>query len=146
MRPLYPQVLVALQFGIIGLMVGYTLFDFHFSIIGTGILVVGIAIGLWALNHNRLGNFNIVPELREGCTLVTDGIYRYIRHPMYTSVILMMLGVLLFRPDIISFVLWLALIAVLYLKAHREEQLWMRHDPCYESYREQTRCFIPYIL
>jgi protein-S-isoprenylcysteine O-methyltransferase Ste14 len=146
MRRFYPQLLVALQFGIIGLMVVYTLLDFHFSITGMGILLVGIAVGIWALNHNRLGNFNIIPELREGCTLVTGGIYRYIRHPMYTAVILMMLGVLLFHPDVISFVLWLILIAVLYLKAHREESLWMQHDPCYEAYRQQTRCFIPYIL
>ena len=146
MRRFYPQLLVFLQFGIIGVMIATTLLSFRFSWSGLFILVVGIATGIWALNHNRLGNFNIVPELKEGCTLVTSGIYRYIRHPMYTSVILMLLGVALLSSAVLNWLFWLSLIVVLYLKASREEALWMDHDPCYTKYREKTKYFIPYIL
>ncbi len=146
MSQVYPRLLVALQFGIIGAMTLYALFDLHFNLPGVVILLSGILLGLWAITHNRPGNFNIVPELKEGCTLVTEGIYRYIRHPMYTSVLLMMLGVFFFRPDIITFLMWVALITVLYLKAYREEKLWIQHDPCYETYKKETRSFIPYIL
>ena len=142
----YPQLLVFLQFGIIGTVTLLTLFHPSFSWTGFSILVLGIGIGYWAIQHNRPENFNIIPELKEGCCLVTTGIYRYIRHPMYTSVILMILGIVLFRPILSAWILWTILIVVLYLKAHREEKLWMTHDEAYETYREQSRYFIPFIL
>jgi len=146
MMRFYPQLLVLLQFGIIGVMVFITARSPSFSWIGVSILLLGIGIGIWAIQHNQPENFNIVPELKEGCCLVTTGIYRYIRHPMYTSVILMLLGVALLSHSPLSWLLWAVLIVVLYLKASREEKLWMAHDPCYVEYREKTKYFIPYIL
>ncbi len=84
-------VLVALQFGLIVALVAavragrcpqrawpLTLF----------LLATAIVLGVWTLGHNRLGNFNIRPELRSGARLVTGGPYRWIRHPMYMSVLL----------------------------------------------------------
>jgi protein-S-isoprenylcysteine O-methyltransferase Ste14 len=62
---------------------------------------LGLILGLWALNHNKRGNFNIQPKLKDGCHLVTSGAYKYIRHPMYTSVILMMLCVFVSTPTLL---------------------------------------------
>ncbi|MCF6207214.1 MAG: isoprenylcysteine carboxylmethyltransferase family protein [Sulfurovum sp.] len=146
MRLGYPQLLVGLQFGLIIVMVMLMIPHAIFKPFAVIILLAGIAIGLWAIKHHPADNFNIVPELKEGCRLVTHGLYRYIRHPMYTSVILMQLGVVLFYPVWYLWVLWFALVVVLYLKASREERLWMAHDACYREYREKTRYFIPYIL
>lgn len=146
MRRYYPQFLVSLQFGIIILMVTLMIPYAAFGWVAAGVLLTGIATGLWAIRHHPSDNFNIVPELKENCVLVTEGLYGYIRHPMYTSVILMQLGVVLFYPVWYQWLLWALLIIVLYLKAHREERLWMAHDPCYGAYRERTRYFIPYIL
>jgi len=146
MRRYYPQLLVTLQFGLILLMILYVALEGSFSLLGTLVFSVGVTIGMWAIKHNRPDNFNIVPELKEGCCLVTTGIYRYIRHPMYTSVMLMMLGVLLFKADLLNTLMWGALVIVLYLKASREERLWITHDPAYATYKKQTKYFIPYIL
>jgi len=146
MKRYYPQLLVFLQFSIIIVMVLIAMLTFCFSWLGLLVLLIGIGIGLWALSHNKLGNFNIVPELKEGCCLVTSGIYRYIRHPMYTSVILMLLGVALLSTLSVIWVLWGLLVVVLYLKASREERLWLAYDPSYAHYRLQTKYFIPYIL
>jgi len=146
MRRYYPQLLVTLQFGLILLITLYVLLGSSFSLFGTLLFSVGATIGIWAIRHNRPNNFNIVPELKEGCCLVTTGIYRYIRHPMYTSVMLMMLGLLLFKPDLLNTLMWGALVIVLYLKASREESLWIAHDPTYATYQKQTKYFIPYIL
>ena len=146
LRRYYPQVLVLLQFGLITVMTLTMIGHFSFSWTGLLILLVGSGIGIWAIRHNPLGNFNIVPELKEGCCLVTTGIYRYIRHPMYTSVILMLLGVTLLSHTLLQWLWWGLLIGVLYLKASREERLWSAHDKTYRSYREKTRYFIPYIL
>ena len=142
---LYPKTLVFLQFSIIGLMVLLSK-GFFSSILGVAIFIVGAIVGLWALTHNQLGNFNIQPKLREGSKLITTGIYAWVRHPMYTSVIVMMLGFLVSTPTIVEILLWLILIIVLLLKAKREESLWLEHDEMYEAYKKSTKLFIPYIL
>lgn len=142
---IYPKFLVFMQFGLIALML-YFSHGVLSSLPGIILFLVGLSIGLWALNHNKRGNFNIQPKLKEGCRLVTTGIYRYIRHPMYTSVITMMLGVLVSTPTLTEVVFFLLLILVLVLKAKREEALWCMHDQAYLEYKSKTKLFIPYIL
>jgi len=144
MKTTYSKFLVLLQFGTIGIMLLLT--PWHFTILSLGFILSGGSVGLWALTHNPLGNFNIEPELKENCRLITTGIYRWIRHPMYMSVTLMMLGIALMAQSITVWILWLFLLYVLLLKARREESLWLSHDPCYLAYREATKYFIPYIL
>ena len=142
---LYPKSLVFLQFFIIGLMVLLSK-GFFSSTFGLAIFLVGAILGLWALTHNQLGNFNIQPKLREGSKLITTGIYALVRHPMYTSVIVMMLGFLVSTVIKMEIFLWLMLIMVLLLKAKKEESLWLEHDEAYKSYKKSTKLFIPYIL
>ena len=141
----YPNILVALQFGIIGLMVVFArhFFASPYPII---VFVVGATLGVWALRHNQLGNFNVQPKLKENAQLITTGIYGYIRHPMYLSVLLMMLSVVIANPTIVQGVLFLMLIMVLWLKALREESLWVAHHPEYQNYQKKTKFFIPFIL
>ncbi len=141
----YPKLLVLLQFTLIGLMVLFSHAVLS-SMIGVSIFLIGLIIGLWAIDHNKRGNFNIQPKLKEGCQLVTTGAYNYIRHPMYTSVIFMMLGVLVSTPTLLEFLLFTTLIMVLVLKAKREEKLWCGHDKEYILYKKRTKLFIPYIL
>ena len=134
-----------LQFGIIGLMVLFS-HGILSSVIGISVFIIGLVIGLWAITHNKRDNFNIQPNLKEGCQLVTTGAYNYIRHPMYTSVLTMMLGVLISTPDALELLLFISLIIVLVLKAKREEELWCGHDEAYLEYQKHTKLFIPYIL
>ena len=142
---IYPKLLVFLQFGLIGLMIFFSQGVLS-SIPAIVIFLLGVSIGLWAINHHQRGNFNIQPKLKEGCQLVTTGAYNYIRHPMYTSVLLMMLGVLVSTPTLLEFLFFSALIFVLVLKAKREELLWCGHDKAYLEYKKHTKLFIPYIL
>ena len=141
----YPELLVGLQFGIIGLMLLFSKGLLH-SGMGMAIFVVGAILGLWALQHNRLGNFNIQPRIKHASQLVTSGIYKYIRHPMYSSVLLMMLGVWWSTPTGLEGLLFGLLVVVLWLKAQKEESLWLDHDETYKAYRQRTKFFIPFIL
>ncbi len=144
MKKLYPKLLVLLQFGTAGLML--LLADYRLNLLSLLVFLLGVVAGLWAITHNQPGNFNIAPEMKENCRLVTTGIYRWIRHPMYASVTLMLLGVVLMDPRPALWLLWLFLVNILLLKAQREESLWLLHDGCYLEYRENTKYFIPYIL
>ena len=142
---LYPKLLVFLQFGLIALMIFFS-HGVLSSILSIVIFLLGASIGLWAINHHQRGNFNIQPKLKEGCKLVTTGAYNYIRHPMYTSVLLMMLSILVSTPTLLEFIFFATLIFVLVLKAKREELLWCGHDEAYVEYKKDTKLFIPYIL
>jgi len=141
----YPQTLVSLQFSLIGLIVFFSQ-GFISNTLAIIIFIVGLLIGLWALSHNQLGNFNIQPKLKEGSSLITTGIYKYIRHPMYLSVITTMFSFVLSTANLLEILFFISLLIVLILKAKREESLWIEHDEEYVRYKERTKLFIPFVL
>ncbi len=138
------RLLVALQLGLMGLMVLRT----DVSRIGPAFAVLvaaGIALGLWAVSANRPGNFNIRPDPKEGGSLVTGGPYRWIRHPMYLAVLVVM-AAFVAAGDAGQAVLWLLLAAVLAAKAVREERGLAVVHPGYAAYRERTRAILPFVF
>ena len=141
----YPKILVFLQFTLMGL-IALLSKGFFSSFLSMGIFLLGAILGVWALFHNKLGNFNIQPKMKEGATLVTTGIYAFVRHPMYLSVLVMSFSFLLGATSEIQSFLFLILVVVLYLKAKREESLWMEENEEYEAYRAKTKLFLPFIL
>ena len=139
---LYSYLLVAIQFGSIGGMIwlDYRLLANPVVLL---FLLAGLAVGLYAIYCNK--NFNIIPEIKEDACLVRHGIYRYIRHPMYFSLMVSFFGFLLFGSQE-SRMLYLLLLTVLYLKADKEEKLWHCRDKEYAKYMQETKMFIPYLL
>ena len=145
MNLLYPKLLVFLQFTLSGAIVLFSK-GFFSHTYALSIFIMGACIGLWAINHNKLNNFNIQPKHKEGSYLVTTGIYKLIRHPMYTSVIVMMSAFVLTRPIWLEYLLFFSLILVLVLKAKKEEIGLLKAHSDYEAYKKNTKYFIPYIL
>ena len=141
----YAKTLVFLQFLMIGLML-FVSKGLLNSVLGLTVFSFFLLFGLVAINYNKLGNFNIQPKLKEGSTLITTGIYAYVRHPMYTSVIGMLFGVLISTPTLFETLLFIMLIMVLLLKAKKEESLWLEHDEIYQTYKNKSKFFIPFIL
>ena len=143
----YSKVLVTLQFlflALLALPFGASFIPYAYVIIPI-LLLVSLNLALWTFRHNTLGNFNIVPDIKEHCTLITTGPYRYIRHPMYLSVTLLAMAMLC------HFAWWkvavfAGLIVVLYYKASYEERLWCVRDVRYEAYRRHSKMFVPFIL
>ena len=140
-------VLVALQIGLIALLVVAMRWPVPPRAWPLTLFLLGMAIvlGLWSLGYNRWGNFNIRPELRSGARLVTGGPYRWIRHPMYASVLLGV-GALVYadaRPWRV--VLLVALLLVLMTKAAREEAYLRAAFPDYSAYASRTWRLVPFI-
>ena len=102
-----------------------------------------IALGLWALSANRPGNFNIRPVPREGGHLVQHGPYRWIRHPMYSALLLAGVAAARLSGDAASWLILLALAAVLAVKAAVEERAMVAHYADYPDYQQRTRRFVP---
>ncbi len=139
------SLLVAAQFGLIVLLVVTT------RPLGTPLanalvfvlVVLATFVGIGALAANRPGNFNVRPELKPGARLVTDGIYRWVRHPMYLAVLLAMAAALAADPRLWRFGGWAALLTVLLTKAAREEALLLQHFADYDAYRRRTARLVP---
>jgi protein-S-isoprenylcysteine O-methyltransferase Ste14 len=112
----------------------------------SGVVVLVASLWLFARSHADLGtNWSITLEVRETHELVTGGVYRRVRHPMYTALLLYSLGFALVLPN------WIAgpayLVAMTLLVAFRlgpEEQL-MRAEfgPDYDDYARRTKRLVP---
>ena len=109
-------------------------------------LILSGGMTWWTFRHNRFGNFNIVPEIKPKAQLVTTGPYRYVRHPMYSALLLAAAGVVCYRSHWFNWLLFVLLALVLYLKASKEERLWCAHHEAYDCYRRGTKYFIPFLL
>ena len=140
------KILVFLQFFIIFLMLLPLGEPTFYLYPGLSVAIFGAVVGMMAITTHERGNFNIRPDIKENCVLVTDGIYAYIRHPMYLSVLLMMLGVVLIYFTYYELVLYAFLLIVLLLKLFYEESLWKCHSKEYEAYKKRTKRLIPFIF
>lgn len=140
------RILVGLQFVIIFLMIFPLGSKTLHADFGLAVLVVGVVIGLLALKEHEKGNFNIRPDIKENCELVTSGIYFYIRHPMYLSVLLSMLGIAIIYFTYYEVILYILLVITLSVKLFYEESLWQCHGPEYEQYMKTTKRLIPFIF
>jgi protein-S-isoprenylcysteine O-methyltransferase Ste14 len=101
---------------------------------------------VWIFLHNRIGNFNITPEIKDGAKFVSSGPYRHIRHPMYFALIVGVFGVLMRLFSYSNLFAFLVMITAVYLKARIEERLWMDHHKEYEEYLNTTKMIIPFVL
>lgn len=140
------KILVSMQFFAIFLMTLPFGTPSDYLYLGLVIIALGGVIGILALKANTIGNFNIRPDIKESATLVTQGIYAYIRHPMYTSVLVMMLGVLILYPIELEFISYAVLLLVLLLKLFYEESLWQAQSREYREYMKKSRRLIPFIF
>jgi protein-S-isoprenylcysteine O-methyltransferase Ste14 len=138
-------VLIASQFVLIGLIV-WPFGTQRFGAIFWTLIFAGIALGIHTLLHNRLGNFNIRPEPKATAQLVTSGPYRFIRHPMYSTLLLAMAAFVIAENIWLKLGLWIALAFVLSAKASFEEQLMSEKFSDYPAYRARTKRFVPYIF
>ncbi|MBI4390609.1 MAG: isoprenylcysteine carboxylmethyltransferase family protein [candidate division NC10 bacterium] len=76
--------------------------------------------------------------------LVTDGVYRWVRHPQYAGLFLITVGMLIQWPTIVTVATWPALLAVYYRLARREErEADIQFGAAYRAYRARVPMFVP---
>ncbi len=102
----------------------------------TGMYIFAILILLMALIDLR-PSLRISPIPLEGAPLITKGIYRWIRHPMYLSVTIFGAGMALSNLNWISILIWFALVITLIVKARFEDQLLLAIHPDAVRYQKK---------
>jgi protein-S-isoprenylcysteine O-methyltransferase Ste14 len=143
------SLLVAAQFALMGVLAVIGLPAFAALTAPAGAWVLGIAaaaLGGWAIATNRPGNFNIRPTPRAGGALVSSGPYRWIRHPMYTSVLGGGAACAWAGLSAWGALAVLVLATVLAVKAGFEERWMASAHPGYADYMRRTRRFLPWLL
>ena len=117
----------------------------------TGPLVAGVmcfVIGLWLFyrSHADLGtNWSITLEVREGHRLITQGVYRGVRHPMYSALALYSVGQALVIPNWVAGLSNLVAFAILFaLRVGAEERMMAQQfGNEYAAYTARTKRLIP---
>jgi protein-S-isoprenylcysteine O-methyltransferase Ste14 len=111
---------------------------------GSVLCVIGLAFAMWA--RVTLGRHWGMPmTLRDTPELVTAGPYAYVRHPIYTGVVAMMIGTTLVYP---LGVLWCAaMIPYFVFSARREERDMDRLFPdVYPPYKQRSKMLVPFVF
>lgn len=110
--------------------------------------VVGLVVGLWLFHrsHADLGaNWSVTLEIRQYHQLVTRGIYRRIRHPMYASLLLYGLGQALVVPNWIAGPVYVVSMAILFaFRVGPEEAMMLdTFGAQYADYMARTNRLVP---
>lgn len=107
-------------------------------------MMLAAALFLWVLLYNKLGNWSVLPSPKVGSHLITSGPYHFMRHPMYLAVMILCLGFVFHNQTFQSFFSWIALIAILNIKARYEERLLCAKFDDYLRYKALVKTrFIP---
>jgi protein-S-isoprenylcysteine O-methyltransferase Ste14 len=117
------------------LIIGYPL-----NLLGLGPLILGLAIGMSAVVKFLKERTNIHP-FKKPDKLVTDGVYRYGRNPMYLGLALILAGswILLGAVSPLAGVLIFVAISDRYYIPPEEQMLGERFGESYENYRRAVR-------
>lgn len=88
-----------------------------------------------------------VKNLENTTVLVKTNLYRYIRHPLYASLLLLGTGIVLKDPGYLHLALGLVNLIALYFTARIEEtEMLQKFGNEYSDYMKRTKMFIPFIL
>jgi protein-S-isoprenylcysteine O-methyltransferase Ste14 len=136
--------LVTGQFAGIFLIAFLTHFRF-LPLAATIIAILGFALGGYAILVMKLGNFHVLPRPVSKSELVSRGPYKYIRHPMYTSVLVVAAALIAGDFSSLKFGIGLLLAFCLVIKLEYEENLLVKRFPEYEAYRKITKRLIPFL-
>lgn len=139
--------LVGTQFGAIAALIIFPAGDLWqrgllAGIIAGALIIAGVLVAV--LGGVRLGpSLTPLPRPKDDGVLVTTGIYAWVRHPIYTGVLLVGLGLLVWGASLAHFVGWALLWLVLNLKASIEEKMLRERYGEYRAYALVTGRLLP---
>jgi protein-S-isoprenylcysteine O-methyltransferase Ste14 len=111
---------------------------------GAGMGIIALLWFVWV--HRSLGaNFSMNLKIKDQHLLVTEGPYRWIRHPMYTAFYILHIAVFFLTANWFIGISWIAGLSVITaLRIRREETLLLStFGEAYKDYMKNTGRFIP---
>ena len=126
---------------------GNPVFSFRSSMNIAGALLFTASLVVRLSAHVTINtNYSWTLEIREGHTLVEDGLYRYVRHPIYLGTFIGVMAIPVYTSSLLGFLLSFLAIPVLNYRIGIEERMLIEEfGEEYERYRERTWRLFPYI-
>jgi protein-S-isoprenylcysteine O-methyltransferase Ste14 len=116
------------------------------GVLADAIVLGGLLILLWA----RVvlgGNWSASVVFKEGHELIERGPYAYVRHPIYSGMLLMVLGTAILNGRLGGFAALLIVFLGFWLKSRQEERLMTKHFPqAYAKYKARVKALVPGIF
>ncbi len=107
--------------------------------VGSVVNLIGVLLCCVA-TYDLRRSFGVFVQVRP---IVTRGLYRYVRHPIYLGYLFMFVGFLLIIPRLYNLVITLLSTGFTVGRALLEERKLARFAPEYQAYREQTPMLFP---
>ena len=104
----------------------------------------GLFLALWSWGRIGLRRLRVMPEPHHQAVLATDGPYRFVRHPMYGGLLLIMAALVLLDFSWWRMALWVALYVVLDRKTLIEERHLTTRFPEYQTFQQRTPRLLPW--
>ena len=115
------------------------------NIVGLALIVCGLAVALVAaLTLRRFYSSTLV--IREDHQLITHGVYRFTRHPIYLGALMVCIGVPVYASSLLGLLIMLALMPIVLNRIKMEERmLTAEFGDEHRRYKEATSKLIPFI-
>jgi protein-S-isoprenylcysteine O-methyltransferase Ste14 len=107
----------------------------------TAVVAGAAALVFAALNLGR--SLTPLPTPASNSTLRTGGLYRFVRHPIYSGLLVLVFGSTAASGSVVRLTLAAALLVLLVRKARWEEDMLRRRYPGYDDYARRTPRFVP---
>jgi len=113
---------------------------------GTVICVFGLFVTLWA-RWTLAGNWSSDVTFKRDHELVKTGPYRFVRHPIYTGLLVMGVGTAVTVGQLHC---WVGIVITgigFWIKLKQEERLMLRHFPDqYPAYQKEVKALVPFVI
>ena len=116
------------------------------ALAGLWLIVAGVLFACWA-RHVLGSNWSSEVQLKQGHELIERGPYRWVRHPIYTGILLALLGTVVLI-DQWRALLGFAIMAASFWRKLRLEEAWLgeHFGAVYADYKRRVRALVPGLL
>lgn len=115
------------------------------KLVGLLIAIFGLIVLVVALLQLNI-NLSPFPTPKDSSVLIQNGLYAWVRHPIYTGILLLFFGYSIYQASLfklfITFLLWV----LFHFKTQYEELQLQRKFPDYTTYKKNKGRFFPKII
>jgi protein-S-isoprenylcysteine O-methyltransferase Ste14 len=114
--------------------------------IGAALCVAGLFGAIWS-RKTLADNWSALVTFKQGHELIKSGPYRFVRHPIYTSILMLLLGTAIAAGRLASLLAMVFFFAGFWIKLKQEEALLIGHFPDeYPAYQTRVKTLVPFVF
>jgi len=110
------------------------------------IQILSLSLVIWSFWTIKFENFELSTKTDKDKRILGIGPFRHVRHPIYTSLLLFTLPLIINYFSILRLGIWVALLILVVLKVQHDENVLRRHFSDYSIYKQSSKKLIPYIF